>query len=51
MPARILARDQDREVECVSEVERRSSFAGRFGDEQIAALECAAEDRVGRPAR
>jgi hypothetical protein len=51
MPARILARDQDRQLERVREVQRRKLLRGRLGDEQVAVLECTAEDRVGTALR
>jgi hypothetical protein len=51
MPARILARDQDRQLERVGEVERREFPRRRLGDEQVAALECPAEDRIGTALR
>jgi hypothetical protein len=39
MPARIFARDQDRQLECVDEVKRRELLRRSLGDEQVAALE------------
>lgn len=51
VPARIIAGDQDRELERVLEAERRQLLRRRFGDEQVLALDCAAEDRVGTALR
>jgi hypothetical protein len=49
MPARILPRDQHRQLERILEAERWQLLRRRLGDEQVPVLDCAAEDRV-RPA-
>jgi hypothetical protein len=51
MPARILARDQDRQLERVDEVERRELLRRSLGDEQVAVLERPAKDRIGTTLR
>ena len=51
MPARILARDQHRQIKCVLEAERGQLLRRRLGDEQVPVLECAAEDREGTALR
>jgi len=51
MPARILSRDQDRQVERVLEAERRQLFRRRLGDEQVPALYRSVENGPGLPLR
>jgi hypothetical protein len=45
MPARILARDQQRQVESLGQADPADLLRGRFGDEQVAALERSTKDR------
>jgi hypothetical protein len=49
MSARILAGDQDRELERVGQVERRQLFRDRFCDDQVPALQGSPEDRQRMP--
>jgi hypothetical protein len=49
MPARILAGDQDCELERVGQVERRQLSRNRFCDGQVAALEGSPEGRQRMP--
>ena len=51
MPARILARDQQRQLERLREAEPADLLRRRLGDEQVAALERSAEDGAGMPLR
>jgi hypothetical protein len=44
MPARILPRDQDCQLECVSQVERRQFLRYRLCDGQVPALQSPLED-------
>ena len=51
MPARILACDQDRQLESIGEVERRELLGGRLGNEQVAVFERPAKYRPWVPLR
>lgn len=49
MPPRILTGDRDRELEGFGETQSAEFLCGRFGNEQVAALECSAKDGPGMP--
>jgi hypothetical protein len=51
MPARILARDQDRQLKGVDEVERRELLCRRLRDQQVSMLKRPLEDRIGTALR
>jgi hypothetical protein len=52
MPARILASDQERQLECFSEADPADLLRRRLGNDQVPALERSAKDWVGAgPAR
>jgi hypothetical protein len=44
-PARVLARDQQRQLERIAQAQPADLLRGRLRDEQVPALECSAKDR------
>jgi hypothetical protein len=51
MPARILARDQDRELERIAESDLRELLRSRLGSKQVPALKCLLDGPVGTAQR